>query len=260
MRGGWPTLAAKLGLNRVQVRNLVLRAVRNQEKLTLKYLTRLKKETIEKESMGRLEFIESRRTLDDVAGHAEAKRRPARTPSSSGTMWPTPSPWATSSPAASAPARRGSWECFAGECGIPMVELKNFREKWVGATEGNLEKIFTILHALGQVMVFVDEADRPPAAAAAARGTRGCRAAPRRMLAKEMAGHGRNRARSSIFATSRPDMVEVDLKRQGRLDVHIPLFPPVDAADKRELFVAMARKLRLDLQPEDCPSSPPTSR
>ena len=51
-------------------------------------------------------------------------------------------------------------ECLAGEIGIPCVELKNFREKWVGATEGNLEKVFTILHALGQVIVFVDEADQ----------------------------------------------------------------------------------------------------
>ncbi len=29
--------------------------------------------------------------------------------------------------------------------------FKNFRDRWVGATESNLEKIFSILHALGQV-------------------------------------------------------------------------------------------------------------
>lgn len=51
-------------------------------------------------------------------------------------------------------------ECWAGEIGIPMVELKNFRDKWVGATEGNLETIFRVLKALGQVVVFVDEADQ----------------------------------------------------------------------------------------------------
>ena len=37
-----------------------------------------------------------------------------------------------------------------------------------------------------------------------------------------------------IFATSRPDLLEVDLKRQGRLDVHIPLFPPGDARGPRD--------------------------
>ena len=50
--------------------------------------------------------------------------------------------------------------CWAGELGVPCVVFKNFRDKWVGATESNLEKIFTILRALGQVVVFVDEADQ----------------------------------------------------------------------------------------------------
>jgi hypothetical protein len=67
-------LAGKLvGLSRVNVRRLVLRALDGGERITGKYLTRVKKELIEKEAAGRIEFIESRRTLDDVAGHVEAK-------------------------------------------------------------------------------------------------------------------------------------------------------------------------------------------
>jgi hypothetical protein len=42
-------------------------------------------------------------------------------------------------------------ECLAGEAGVPVVKLKNFRDKWVGSTEGNLEKIFRLLHALWAV-------------------------------------------------------------------------------------------------------------
>ena len=49
-------------------------------------------------------------------------------------------------------------QCWAGELGVPCVVFKNFRDRWVGATESNLEKIFSVLHALGQVVVFVDEA------------------------------------------------------------------------------------------------------
>jgi hypothetical protein len=49
-------------------------------------------------------------------------------------------------------------------------------------------------------------------------------------------------------------MVEVDLKRQGRLDVHIPLFPPADAQGIKELFLSMAKKLKLDLVEEDLPT------
>ena len=51
-------------------------------------------------------------------------------------------------------------------------------------------------------------------------------------------------------------MVEVDLKRQGRLDVHIPLFPPGDAAGRAALFAAMARKLKLPIKPEELPALP----
>src|SRR6202035_677582 len=51
-------------------------------------------------------------------------------------------------------------ECLAGEAGVPVVKLKNFRDKWVGSTEGNLEKIFRLLQAIGRCYVFVDEADQ----------------------------------------------------------------------------------------------------
>ena len=76
------------------------------------------------------------------------------------------------------------------------------------------------------------------------------------MLAKEMSDT-KNRGKIIwIFATSRPDLVEVDLKRQGRLDVHIPLFPPGDAAGRATLFGAMARKLKLPIKPEELPPLP----
>lgn len=252
-----PTLAAKLvGLSRLNVKNLVLRAVRNREPLTLKYLTRLKKETIEKEAMGRLDFIESRRTLEDVAGHREAKewlREDARL-IRKGAVNALPMGYLIT-------GRIGTGktylvECFAGECGIPVVELKNFREKWVGATEGNLEKVFTILHALGQVMVFVDEADQATGRRGGGEGDAGLSGRIYGMLAKEMADTENRGKIFWIFATSRPDLVEVDLKRQGRLDVHIPLFPPEDPEGKQEMFLAMARKLRLDLKPEELPPLP----
>ncbi|MFH1679698.1 MAG: hypothetical protein ABIH26_03530, partial [Candidatus Eisenbacteria bacterium] len=60
-----------------------------------------------------------------------------------------------------------------------------------------------------------------------------------------------------VFATSRPDLVEVDLKRQGRLDVHIPLFPPQTPQERDELFHAMARKLKVRIDPEALPEIPP---
>jgi SpoVK/Ycf46/Vps4 family AAA+-type ATPase len=76
------------------------------------------------------------------------------------------------------------------------------------------------------------------------------------MLAKEMSDT-KNRGKIIwIFATSRPDLLEVDLKRQGRLDVHIPLFPPGEPEGRAALFAAMARKLDLPIGAEDLPRLP----
>lgn len=247
-------LAGKLvGLSRVDVKNLILRALRNKAPLTDKYLTQVKKETIEKEAQDKVEFVESRRTLDDVAGHAEAKawlrddakllRRGATAALPMGYL---------------VTGRIGTGktfliECFAGECGVPFVALKNFRDKWVGATEGNLEKVFSILHALGQVVVFVDEADQFAGRRGGGDGDSGLSGRIYGMLAREMADT-RNRGKILwIFATSRPDLLEVDLKRQGRLDVHIPLFPPEDEKGRKELFLAMARKLKVNLSEAEVP-------
>ena len=250
-------LAEKLvGLSRASVRSLVLRAREGGEKLTLKYLTKVKKELIEKEAFGRLEFIESERTLDDVAGHVEAKAwlRQDAVLLKRGKVRALPMGYLLT-------GRIGTGktflvQCLAGEVGIPCVEMKNFREKWVGATEGNLEKVFHILHALGQVIVFIDEADQMTGKRGASEGDAGLSGRIYGMLAKEMSDT-RNRGKILwIFATSRPDLLEVDLKRQGRLDVHIPLFPPGDMESRMSLFLGMAKKLGMELKPEDIPTLP----
>ena len=49
--------------------------------------------------------------------------------------------------------------CYAGSVGIPSVILKNFRSKYVGETEANLEEILRVLGELGPVAVIIDEAD-----------------------------------------------------------------------------------------------------
>jgi len=38
-------------------------------------------------------------------------------------------------------------ECLAGEAAVPVVKMKNFRDKWVGSSEGNLGMKLTRLWA-----------------------------------------------------------------------------------------------------------------
>lgn len=249
-----PSLAQKLeGLSYLDIQNLIERAVKNNKRLSMDFLRKVKKEMIEKSASGRITFVESEHTLDDVAAHREAKKwmRQDASLMKRGKIKALPMGYLIS-------GRIGTGktylvECFAGEAGVPCVELKNFRDKWVGATEGNLEAIFKILHAMGQVIVFIDEADQVAGKRDGNGGDSGVNGRIYAMLAREMADT-RNRGRIFwIFATSRPDLLEVDLKRVGRLDVHIPLFAPQTKEDKKDMFRALARKNGVGIKEEDIP-------
>jgi AAA+ superfamily predicted ATPase len=244
------------GLSRVGAQTVLARAMRNGETITPAWLTRMKKEKIEKECQGLMEFMESPFTLDHLSGSDAAKTwlREDAALMRQGTFTALPMGYLIT-------GRIGTGktfliQCWAGELGIPCVIFKNFRDRWVGATESNLEKIFSILHALGQVVVFVDEADQAAGKRDGRDGDGGLSGRVYAMLAKEMSDT-RNRGRIIwVFATSRPDLLEVDLKRQGRLDVHIPLFPPETPEEVHSLFLSIARKLKVTLAEADIPEVP----
>jgi hypothetical protein len=266
--GHFPDLASKsevpldvlgrrlTGLSRVGARTVIALALKNDRAITAAWLSRMKKEMIERECQGLLEFLESPFTLDHVAGNDSVKgwlREDAQL-LKRGALHALPMGYLFA-------GRIGTGktfivQCWAGELGIPCVVFKNFRDRWIGATESNLEKIFSILRALGQVVVFVDEADQMAGKRESGEGDSGLSGRVYGMLAKEMSDT-RNRGRILwVFATSRPDLLEVDLKRQGRLDVHIPLFPPETPEETRALLFAISRKLKFPLGEADLPELP----
>jgi SpoVK/Ycf46/Vps4 family AAA+-type ATPase len=133
---------------------------------------------------------------------------------------------------------------------VPVVKLKNFRDRWVGSTEGNLEKIFRLLQAMGRAYVFIDEADQAIGRRQSGEGDSGISGRIYSMLAEEM-GSSSNRGRIIwILASSRPDLIEVDLKRPGRVDVKIPLFPTVDARESFELLRTLCRRRGMEIAEE----------
>ena len=48
-----------------------------------------------------------------------------------------------------------------------------------------------------------------------------------------------------FLMTARPDLMPIDLKRQGRAEEHIALFPPQNRDEKEELLRQCLKKLRL---------------
>src|SRR6185369_6760098 len=143
-------------------------------------------------------------------------------------------------------------ECYAGSIGIPCVVLRNFRSKYVGETEGNLEQVLTVLRSLGPVLVIVDEAD----AALGNRQASGDSGTSARVFSMIAAQMGNTRYRGQIIwmlLTSRPDLLPIDLKRQGRAEVHLPLFNPRDEDEVRYMFKVMGKKNKAELNPELLP-------
>ena len=143
-------------------------------------------------------------------------------------------------------------ECYAGSIGIPCLKLRNFRSKYVGETEGNIEQVLTVLRSLGPVVVIVDEADAS-LGNRQADGDSGTSGRVFSMIASQM---GDTRYRGQIIwmlLTSRPDLLPIDLKRQGRCEVHIPLFPPQDSTEIATMFRAMAKKNKVPLADDAIP-------
>ena len=135
-------------------------------------------------------------------------------------------------------------EAFAKECGLTTIKLKNFRSKWVGATEGNLEKILSVIKAIGQVIVIIDEGDR----AFGNTDGDGDGGTSSRVIAriKEFMSDTSNRGRILFLVmTNRPDKLDVDLKRAGRLDRKIPFLYSQTPEEVEMVAKALLRKNKI---------------
>lgn len=138
-------------------------------------------------------------------------------------------------------------ECLAGEAQVPVVKLKNFRDRWVGSSEGNLEKIFRLIRALGRCIVFVDEADQTLGKRDSGSGDSGLSGRLYSMIAQEMSDSDNRGRLMWILASSRPDLIEVDLKRPGRVDVKIPLLPTTTTEESGALLRALLKRFDIAL-------------
>lgn len=214
-------------------------------------LVKLKKQLVEDDCAGLIEFIESKRTLDDLHGQEKLKTwlRQDVALWRQGDLRALPMGYLICGPVGT--GKTYMVECLAGEAGVPVVKIKNFRDKWVGSTEGNLEKIFRLLQALTRCFVFIDEADQALGKRDSGSNDSGLSGRIYSMMATEMS-RPENRGRIIwVLASSRPDLIEVDLKRPGRVDVKIPIFPTSTTSESYALLRALCKRQGLDLTDAD---------
>jgi SpoVK/Ycf46/Vps4 family AAA+-type ATPase len=240
------------GLNFINLQGILSNAQENREKITHDRLSEAKKELIEAEAYGLLEFVETDYTLDSVAGHTKVKQhlRHAVKALKNGNQDVLPMGYLVCGPVGT--GKTFMVTCFSNEVGIPMVKLKNFRSQWQGVTEGNLEKILGLLKAMAPVAVMIDEAD----AYLGDRDASGDSGVSSRVFSQIATFMSDTRNRGEIIwflMTARPDLMPVDLKRQGRAEEHLALFPPHTQEERVELFEAMKKKTDLRMTEEYTP-------
>ena len=245
-------LAARTaGLSLLRIQHLMAEAVNNDTTISSTYVASAKKRLIEEYCLGLVKFKEPKPgvSLDLVATHSEAKKRMRELA------------WLIKNGRGDVlergvllPGRVGVGksflvDCFAAECGLPVMEMGEFRSKWVGDTERQLTKILMTIKALGPVIVVVDEAD----AVFGSRSSSGDSGVSNRVFAALAAHIGDSSLRGRelwIAMTSRPDLLAIDMKRQGRFGLCIPLFPAQNEQDVLNLFTVIARAKKVVLDDE----------
>jgi SpoVK/Ycf46/Vps4 family AAA+-type ATPase len=228
------------GLSLVQIRGLFRRARQSGEEILFRTVSRRKKEIIERECHGLVEFVDPDHDFDHVGGldglKADLMRVAAAIKSGNTTRVPMGilfvGPMGT--------GKTYVAEAFASESGLTCLKFKNFRERWVGSTEGNLEKILDVVEGLGHVLLIIDEADRSMGTDSDGDGGTTSRVIAR---LKEFMSDTSHRGRVvMLMMTNRPDKLDADLKRPGRFDLKIPFFFPETESTRVSILAASMRK------------------
>ena len=233
------------GLSLLQIRAILRGARLTERPVSYHEIGRRKKVIIEQECHGLVEFVQPRHDFSHVGGMDRVKRDLLRVAKAVKEGRKNRVPMGMIFVGPMGTGKTFVANAFATESGLTVLKFKNFREKWVGSTEGNLEKILDLVDALGYVLLIIDEADRSLSGGDNDGGTSS------RVIArlKEYMSDTSHRGRVVILMmTNRPDKLDVDLKRPGRFDLKIPFFFPELAEERRLILEALVRKNRLALE------------
>jgi SpoVK/Ycf46/Vps4 family AAA+-type ATPase len=243
-------LAAHLsGLNLLRVQHLLAEAVRNGTRVTAELVATNKKRLIEEYCQGLVRFKNPKPGLDleAVATHAAAKKKLRELA------------WLIKNNKRDVlergillPGRVGVGksfiiDCFASECGLAVLEIAEFRSKWVGDTELQQARILMTIRALGPVIVVVDEADAVFGSREMGDTDSGISGRVFAAFAAHIGDAALRGRELWVAMTSRPDLLAIDMKRQGRFGLSIPLFPAQNPDEVLELFTIIARVKKITL-------------
>jgi SpoVK/Ycf46/Vps4 family AAA+-type ATPase len=209
----------------------------------LEAVRRRKRELIEKECAGLIEFIDARHGLEAVGGNEHIKGELMQIAQAVKSGDRQRAPMGLLAVGAMGAGKTFVIKAFLKEAGLSGVALKNFRSKWVGSTEANLERVLSTVRAMGPIALVIDEGDRSFGSASEdSDGGTSSRVIAR---LKEFMSDPDNRGQVLfILMTNRPDKLDTDIKRPGRLDRKIPFFYPESGAERAAIVQAILRRYR----------------
>ena len=209
----------------------------NQE--VLKVIHARKREMIEKECAGLIEFIEPKHDLSSVGGQEHIKHELLAIAKNLKNGETTLTPMGLLAVGPMGSGKTFVIKAFLKEAGLSAVALKNFRSKWVGSTEANLERVLATVKAMGPIAVIIDEGDRSFGSGGGDDSDGGTSS---RVIArlKEFMSDSDNRGQVLfVMMTNRPDKLDSDIKRPGRLDRKIPFFYCDSAPERVQVLLAV---------------------
>jgi SpoVK/Ycf46/Vps4 family AAA+-type ATPase len=129
---------------------------------------------------------------------------------------------------------------LAKESKIPMVRMGNIRDKWVGESERNLNRVLNLIEDLAPVLVFVDEIDQAIGGRSTSSGDHGTE---QRIFGKLLEFMGREDIRGKVLwvaASNRPNILDEAMIR--RFDKVCPVLLP-DKKERIEIFNALKKSI-----------------
>lgn len=237
------------GLTRLGIQSFLRQSRQGGEPITLPMIRRRKDEMFSEEYGGLVEVIEPKFGLEAVGGLEEIKKdlRAVIQLLQEGNRYEAPMGVGFVGPPGTGKTMVAS--AIAKEANLPFLRLGDIRDKFVGESEKNADRVLTLLRSLAPVVVFVDEIDQ----AFGTRGERGDSGVSQRIWAKFSEMQGNSAYRGQIlwmWATNRPDIMDEATKRPGRLgDIKIPFFFGAD--DPEAVIRRVAEKNHVPLRVDD---------
>ena len=206
---------------------------------------RRKREIIEKECDGLIEFVDARHDLTAVGGNAAIKQELMQIAAAVHSGERARVPMGLLFVGAMGCGKTFVAKAFVKESGLSAITLKNFRSKWVGSTESNLEKVLSLVKSLGPIILIIDEGDRSFGSGSEdSDGGTSSRVIAR--LKEFMSDPDNRGVVLFILMTNRPDKLDIDIKRAGRLDRKIPFFYPETPQDVEAVLRALFARHAVD--------------